>query len=181
MKLKVLQHELACSRAALKAKTSELEDAKKAIQRRNAPIPPVQRAQHLKDADVVDWEPASDAAHAGSIQRSGNANRKRMLRSRSLGPVASTKLALPKDRETSQRRKSMRMPQPSSRSEDLFEIEDVQLAISSCKIDPESAPASERRGHPFLRRSSLGRPLRQARERVTSYKEMPLHVKLRRP
>jgi hypothetical protein len=78
-------------------------------------------------------------------------------------------------------RKSMRIPQPSNRTEDLFEIEDVQLAISSCKIDPESASGSEKPGHQFLRRSSLGRPLRQAKGRVTSYKEMPLHVKLRRP
>ena len=75
----------------------------------------------------------------------------------------------------------MKMPQPSARSEDLFEIEDVQVAIGSCKIDPDTASGSERAGHQFLRRSSLGRPLRQARERVTSYKEMPLHVKLRRP
>ncbi|CAL4917027.1 unnamed protein product [Urochloa decumbens] len=181
-RLKALQHELACSRATLKAKTSELE----AMQRRNMHT---QRTQHLgpdraaqaKDGDVVDPEPALDAMRAGSIQVSGNASRKRMLRSRSLGPVASTKLALPKEKETSQRRKSMRMPQPSARSEDLFEIEDVQLAIGSCKIDPENASGSERQGHQFLRRSSLGRPLRQARERVTSYKEMPLHVKLRRP
>ncbi|CAN6288059.1 unnamed protein product [Urochloa humidicola] len=185
-RLKALQHELACSRAALKVKTSELEDVKKTMQRRNMHT---QRTQHLgpdraaqaKDGDVVNPEPASDATRAGSIQMSGNASRKRMLRSRSLGPVASTKLALPKDKETSQRRKSMRMPQSSTRSEDLFEIEDVQLAIGSCKIDPENASGSEKPGHQFLRRSSLGRPLRQARERVTSYKEMPLHVKLRRP
>ncbi|CAN6304976.1 unnamed protein product [Urochloa humidicola] len=187
-RLKALQHELACSRAALKVKTSELEDVKKAMRRRNMHA---QRPQHLgldraapaqaKDGDVVDPEPASDALHAGSIQMSGNASKKRMLRSRSLGPVASTKLALPKDKETSQRRKSMRMPHPSTRSEDLFEIEDVQLAIGSCKIDPANASGSEKPGHQFLHRSSLGRPLRQARERVTSYKEMPLHVKLRRP
>ncbi|CAN6310913.1 unnamed protein product [Urochloa humidicola] len=176
-RLKTLQHELACSRAALKVKTSELEDVKKAMRRRNMHT---QRPQHLgpdraapaqaKDGDVVDPEPAS-----------GNVSRKRMMRSRSLGPAASTKLALPKDKETSQRRKSMRMPQPSTRSDDLFEIEDVQLAIGSCKIDPGNASGSEKPGHQFLRRSSLGRPLRQARERVTSYKEMPLHVKLRRP
>lgn len=78
-------------------------------------------------------------------------------------------------------RKSMRTPELSSRAEDLFEIEDVQLAIGSCKIDPESASGSEKHGHTFLRRSSLGRPMRQARERVTTYKKMPLHVKLRRP
>ncbi|PWZ56433.1 Shugoshin-1 [Zea mays] len=185
-RLKALQHELACSRASLKAKASELEDVKKTMQRRNAPV---QRTQHLgpdravqtRDGDVVDAEPASDASSARSIQRAGNASRKRVLRSRSLGPTASSKPMLSKDRNASQRRKSMRTPELSSRTEDLFEIEDVQLAIGSCKIDPESASGSEKPGHPFLRRSSLGRPMRQARERVTTYKEMPLHVKLRRP
>ncbi|XP_062200972.1 shugoshin-1-like [Phragmites australis] len=184
-KLKALQHELACSRATLKAKTSELEDAKKAMKRRNA------HPQHLgsdisaqikDDGGVVDPEPASGASHAGSIQMPRNASRKRMLRSRSLGPVASTKLALPKEKETAQRRKSMRIPQPSDRK-DLFELEGVQLAIGSCNIDPKSASGSERPGQApaqFLRRSSLGRPLRQARERVSTYKEVPLNIKLRR-
>uniref|UniRef100_A0A804NRJ8 Uncharacterized protein n=1 Tax=Zea mays TaxID=4577 RepID=A0A804NRJ8_MAIZE len=72
----------------------------------------------------------------------------------SLGPTASAKPVLSKDRDrdTSQRRKSMRSPKLSSHAEDLFEIEDVQLAIGSCKIDPESASGSEKPGHPFLRR-----------------------------
>ncbi|XP_062205399.1 shugoshin-1-like [Phragmites australis] len=93
--------------------------------------------------------------------------------------MASTKLALPQE-ETTQRRKSMRISQPSDRKEDLFELEDVQLPIGSCKIDPESASGSERLGHRCLRRSSLGRPLRQAMERVATYKEVPLNIKLRR-
>ncbi|KAK3157701.1 hypothetical protein QOZ80_2AG0126720 [Eleusine coracana subsp. coracana] len=191
-RLKILQHELVCSRAALKAKTSELEDAKKMLKRRI--VRPQEKTanqtgQHLgsdraaqtKDGDVVDPEPASDATRTGSIQRPGNASRKRMLRSRSLGPGSATKLALPK--ETTQRRKSMRIPQPSDRREDLFELEDVQLAIGGCKIDPECTSDNERPGQTpaqFLRRSSLGRPLRQARERVATYKEVPLNIKLRR-
>jgi hypothetical protein len=77
----------------------------------------------------------------------------------------------------------MRIPQPSDRKADLFELEDVQLAIGGCKIDPERASDNERPGQAsaqFLRRSSLGRPLRQAREKVATYKEVPLNIKLRR-
>jgi hypothetical protein len=77
----------------------------------------------------------------------------------------------------------MRIPQPSDRKAGLFELEDVQLAIGGCKIDPESASDNERPGQAsaqFLRRSSLGRPLRQAREKVATYKEVPLNIKLRR-
>uniref|UniRef100_A0A0A9AWL3 Shugoshin C-terminal domain-containing protein n=1 Tax=Arundo donax TaxID=35708 RepID=A0A0A9AWL3_ARUDO len=190
-KLLVLQHELACSRTVLKAKTSELEEAKRAMKLRERLQQQQQktangtthhlgpeRAAQIKDGGVVNPEPDSDASRALSAKRPGNASRKRMLRSRSLGPGASLTLAPPK--ETTQRRKSMRTPHPSDQREDLFEIQDVQVAIGSCKIDPESASGSERPGHKFLRRSSLGRPLRQARERVATYKEVPLNIKLRR-
>ncbi|KAL6641024.1 hypothetical protein ACP70R_019205 [Stipagrostis hirtigluma subsp. patula] len=193
-RLKALQHELACSRAALKAKTSELEEAKKAMKLRDRQ--PQQktaatgtahhfgcdRAAQVKDGGAADPEPGSDASRASSARRPGNASRKRMLRSRSLGPGASLKLAAPKEKEATQRRKSMRTPDPSERRDDLFELEDVQLAIGGCKIDPESAPGSGRSeaSAQFQRRSSLGRPLRQARDRVNSYKEMPVNVKLRR-
>jgi len=78
-----------------------LQDVKKTMQRRNAPV---QRTQHLgpdraaqtKDGDVVDAEPDSDASRAMSIQRSGNASRKRVLRSRSNNPQSSvTRLSYP--------------------------------------------------------------------------------------
>jgi hypothetical protein len=77
----------------------------------------------------------------------------------------------------------MRIPQSSDHKVDLFELEDVQVAIGGCKIDPESASDNERPGQAsaqFLRRSSLGRPIRLAKERVATYKEVPLNIKLRR-
>lgn len=185
-RLKALQHELASSRAVLKAKSSELEELKKVMKRSRhlqeksanemAQHLASDRAPQIKDGDVVNPEPASDASHAGSIKKPGNASRKRMLRSRSLGPAASTNLAAPKEKESAQRRKSMRTPQPSDHRQDLFEIEDVQLAIGSGK--PGLISGNGRNEIP--RRSSLGRPLRQAKERVTSYKEMPVNIKLRR-
>jgi hypothetical protein len=73
----------------------------------------------------------------------------------------------------------MRTPQPSGRREDLFEIEDVQLAVSSGNDRKETAWGQESSTQ-FPRRSSLGRPLRRATEKVTSYKEMPVNIKLRR-
>jgi hypothetical protein len=75
-----------------------LQDVKKTMQRRNAPV---QRTQHLgpdravqtRDGDVVDAEPASDASSARSIQRAGNASRKRVLRSRCIIITPNPKLA----------------------------------------------------------------------------------------
>uniref|UniRef100_A0A0D3HEC8 Shugoshin C-terminal domain-containing protein n=1 Tax=Oryza barthii TaxID=65489 RepID=A0A0D3HEC8_9ORYZ len=208
-RLKKLQHQLACSRAVITTKTSELEEAKKAVKRnRNLPLPEKappasettqqqqgsDRAAQIKDGDVVNPEPAaaSDASHAASTKKLSNASRKRMQRSRSLGPAATTKLAAaPKEKENVQRRKSMRtpVPQPSEHREDLFEIEDLQLAIGggggggdskAGTSDPPEQAAVAVAAAQFPRRSSLGRPTRRATERVASYKEMPVNIKLRR-
>uniref|UniRef100_A0A0E0ISX0 Shugoshin C-terminal domain-containing protein n=1 Tax=Oryza nivara TaxID=4536 RepID=A0A0E0ISX0_ORYNI len=184
-------------------------EAKKAMKRnRNLPLPEKappasetaqqqqgsDRAAQIKDGDVVNPEPAaaSDASHAASTKKLSNASRKRMQRSRSLGPAATTKLAAaPKEKENVQRRKSMRtpVPQPSEHREDLFEIEDLQLAIGggggggdskAGTSDPPEQAAVAVAAAQFPRRSSLGRPIRRATERVASYKEMPVNIKLRR-
>ncbi|XP_037437478.1 shugoshin-1-like [Triticum dicoccoides] len=193
-RLKLLQHELTCSRAALRVKSSELEEAKKALKssRLQQQKSANETARHLvadraaaaaaqlKDGDA---EPASDASRAASAKKSTcNASRKRLLRSRSLGPaVAPTKLvAASKERESAQRRKSMRTPQPSGRREDLFETEDVQLTAGGGDDRKETSWELDSSVQ-FPRRSSLGRPLRRATEKVTSYKEMPVNIKLRRP
>ncbi|KAE8820157.1 Shugoshin-1 [Hordeum vulgare] len=200
--LKMLQHELTCSRAALKVKSSELEETKKALKssRHQKQKSANETARHLvadrpaaaaqlKDGDA---EPDSDASRATSANKSTcnasankstcNASRKRLLRSRSLGPaVAPTKLvAASNERESAQRRKSMRTPQSGGRREDLFEIEDVQLTAGGGD-DRKGASWELDSSVQFPRRSSLGRPLRRAAEKVTSYKEMPGNIKLRRP
>ncbi|KAF0929782.1 hypothetical protein E2562_025921 [Oryza meyeriana var. granulata] len=187
-RLKALQHELACSRAIISSKTLELEEAKK-VMKRNRMLPEKapasetaqQRQGSDKAADVVNPEPTgSDASHTASAKKLSNTSRKRMQRSRSLGPAASAKMAAPKEKESVQRRKSMRtpVPQPREHREDLFEIEDVQLAIGGGKAG--SADPPEQAAAQFPRRSSLGRPIRRATERVASYKEMPVNIKLRR-
>ncbi|KAG8091822.1 hypothetical protein GUJ93_ZPchr0012g19283 [Zizania palustris] len=117
-RLKALQHELACSRATTKAKSLELEEVNKAMKRsRNltekAAVETVQqqhgcdRASQIKDGGVVNPEPAAaDASsHAASAKKLANGSRKRVLRSRSLGPAASAKMAAaPKETESVQRR-----------------------------------------------------------------------------
>ncbi|CAM0956909.1 unnamed protein product [Alopecurus aequalis] len=187
-RLKSLQHELTCSRAALKVKSSELEEAKKVIkssreqQQKSANEVARQLAADRAPAAQLKDRDAEDALRAASANKPAcNTSRKRLLRSRSLGPaVAPTKtVAASKERESAQRRKSMRTPQPSGRREDLFEIEDVQLAVSSGHDRNETSWGQESSAQ-FPRRSSLGRPLRRATEKVASYKEMPVNIKLRR-
>ncbi|KAF8370212.1 hypothetical protein HHK36_031743 [Tetracentron sinense] len=82
-------------------------------------------------------------------------------------------------------------------TEDLFEIEDAKFPARPLHDSPmhEDGPASlglstrkeEKEGNATprcetqeLRRSSIGRPLRRAAEKVQSYKEIPLNIKMRR-
>ncbi|XP_008812402.2 shugoshin-1-like isoform X1 [Phoenix dactylifera] len=93
-------------------------------------------------------------------------------------------------------------------TEGLFEIEDIKFPIrsltsdpmhedNSAQLEPSSAQPksdaimnpvkvelqeekSSSKDHQGSRRSSLGRPMRRAAEKVNSYKEVPLNVKMRR-
>ena len=79
-------------------------------------------------------------------------------------------------------------------AENLFEIDDVKFAAtqqldtpmhedgptplgSSITMEESCNPRAETQ---ILKRSSIGRPLRKAVEKVQSYKEVPVNVKLRR-
>ncbi|XAR72146.1 hypothetical protein NMG60_11018683 [Bertholletia excelsa] len=77
--------------------------------------------------------------------------------------------------------------------EDLFEIDDVKFPVSSldgdqlqgdtststCLLDEKDDKVG-RGSTDEIRRSSIGRPLRQAAQKVQSYKEIAVNVKMRR-
>ena len=59
--------------------------------------------------------------------------------------------------------------------ENLFELEDaIKLSSSAVNTGESSTLRNE------APRTSFGRPLRRAAEKVQSYKEIPLNVKMRR-
>lgn len=70
--------------------------------------------------------------------------------------------------------------------EDLFELEDITKQI----VDDPNAPLhscsanAEKDGSGVVgqasNRTSIGRPLRKAAEKVQSYKEIPINIKMRR-
>lgn len=77
----------------------------------------------------------------------------------------------------------------------MFEIDDTTLHVSSLRDEKavhkrgpaseESSVKEETKAAPIseaqeIRRSSIGRPSRRAAEKVESYKEIPLNVKMRR-
>lgn len=95
------------------------------------------------------------------------------------------------------RRQSARFKsEEPEQAEDLFEIEDAKFPVSPVVDDLVHDIGRTRSGlsakkedegntsHRFeaqqMRRSSVGRPLRRAAEKVQSYKETPINVKMRR-
>ncbi|XP_008804446.2 shugoshin-1-like [Phoenix dactylifera] len=211
-RLKAMQHELGCMTAALRVKTLELKEATKLYKQHKQLDKKI--SIEFKENKNMMAEFVPDAFHPARYQKTSGANRKRTLRSRSLG-TATVIHPVPAKEKSESRRRSLRRRSSNLKAklceptEELFEIEDikfpirsltgdrmhedisVQLDSSSAKstsdaiLNPVKVEVQEERSSPQdqnqgSRRSSLGRPMRRAVERVSSYKEVPLNVKMRR-
>ncbi|KAL0390569.1 UNVERIFIED_CONTAM: hypothetical protein Scaly_0414000 [Sesamum calycinum] len=76
---------------------------------------------------------------------------------------------------------SSRIRQPEEPAENLFEIDDAKFPVVSPSAEgslAEGSCVSELEAQ--ARRTSISRPLRKAAEKVQSYKERPINVKMRR-
>ncbi|XP_058107873.1 SHUGOSHIN 1-like [Magnolia sinica] len=182
-RLKGLQHELGCTMAALKAKNLQLEEKNKPCQKIG-----------IKE-EPLNLEEVEEAAK-GEI----NSNRRRQ--SRRTSSSHHTQQVAVKDKVNNKRiclrrRSSACKSEQPKPMEDLFEIEDAKfpvhpledsmhedchISLDSCKpgIEKEKGNSTPQHQLQELRRSSIGRPLRKAAEKVNTYKEMPLNVKVRR-
>ncbi|CAL0321216.1 unnamed protein product [Lupinus luteus] len=117
---------------------------------------------------------------------------------KSSGPTNSEQIRAKKNIEkkrNSFRRQSARFkPENVEPTEDSFEIDDAKFVISrlcddmSEKSDPTTSSLTSGeennacKSDPWeIRRSSVGRPMRQSVVKIQSYKEVPLNVKMRRP
>ncbi|KAL5765685.1 hypothetical protein ACOSP7_016302 [Xanthoceras sorbifolium] len=119
-------------------------------------------------------------------------NRRRSTRSKSTGPSTAHRQSAEKDKvETKRhclRRQSARFhSQEREPAENLFEVEDTKLPATTLPgDDPMHEDVSTPAGSSIAnetqvsQRSSMGRPLRRASEKVQSYREAPLNVKMRR-
>ncbi|XP_010267237.1 PREDICTED: shugoshin-1-like isoform X3 [Nelumbo nucifera] len=182
-RLKAMQHELGCKEALLKAKNSELEY--KTCQKTSNEESTVKRA-----------EAAEESLQDKDDNKTSNPTRRRQSRIQSAGPAGTQVASKEKDDNKSRlclRRQSTRFRQLEP-TEDLFEIEDVKFPVHPLLDDqihddipissnsPTTKEEAERKSAPKeeLRRSSVGRPLRRAVEKVQSYKERPVKIKLRR-
>nr|XP_009415638.1 PREDICTED: shugoshin-1-like isoform X3 [Musa acuminata subsp. malaccensis] len=181
-RLKALQHELGCTRAALKLKTSELEEG------------------------GTNHGEVAAGAFTTTDKKTSNLNRKCKLKAQCSATLTHQ---VPSEEKVDGRRLSLRRrsinltPESYQPVESLRTIEDVKVPVQSIgessdeniSIQLDSANGSmiqvkneeeDLSGSPKLvneelqRRSSFGRPLRKAAEKVSSYKEMSLKSKMRR-
>ncbi|RVW17523.1 SHUGOSHIN 2 [Vitis vinifera] len=182
-KMKAVQHELICKEALLKANNLELEGKAKMNCQKTG-------IQEVEDKAGESLPKAHDA------NRLCKANRRRPARSQSMG--SSTAYQQVEEKETVEtkrhcsRRQSCRFKsQQREPNGDLFEIEDAKLPVGWHEggLAPSNSPIKKEEGDESCvekheargsQRSSIGRPLRRAAEKVQSYKEAPLNTKMRR-
>ncbi|XP_076902263.1 uncharacterized protein LOC143556944 [Bidens hawaiensis] len=169
-KLKELEHQLACKDALLKAMSSELQ---------------VKREMHDRKCESKDDENA--------LTSQQNASRRiRPGRSRSISQLTTVEASekeLVENKRPRVRRQSARfMSQEHEPDENLFEIKDLIKIVEDCgttskvSVEQNDKCGSKMQPEPqYSQRMSFGRPSRRAAEKVQSYKEVPLNIKMRRP
>ncbi|KAH9700363.1 Shugoshin [Citrus sinensis] len=173
IKVKALQHELVCKDALIKAKSIVKEEGEKVIE--------------------------ECVPKANENVKTCERNRRRSTRCKSMGPSTTRQKVAEKENVENKRRCVRRQSarfksQERAPTENLFEIEDSKLPATQPLDDPMhednsiqagSSTANEefsssRNEARLSQRSSMGRPSRKAAEKVQSYKELPLKVKMRR-
>ncbi|CAI9774589.1 unnamed protein product [Fraxinus pennsylvanica] len=178
-RVKTLQHELVCKEALLKAKNLELKGSGEVNAEKNG------LQLETKEHEMVDME-----AGTNEDSKPGNGSRRRRpSRSRSSGQSTSSQQVEEKESMKTKRLCLRRQSAATYRiqhqepAENLFEMEYDTFPVAGplnnpARADGSYSPPSSEVQEP--RRTSIGRPLRSAVEKVESYKERPINIKMRR-
>ncbi|XP_045827873.1 shugoshin-1-like isoform X1 [Trifolium pratense] len=190
-KIKTLQHEILWRAALINGKTFNMQEKVEIDSEKNASLSQL-KVEDEKEAKEEDEKEAHPSPITSNDEKQCCLNRRR-IRSRSTGSSTastSTKNTGKEKVKDNRRRRSLRRHSATSKVhqheplENLFEIEDAQYAITQSDKPISSSAKTERRENSCLRneapRHSFGRPLRRAAEKIPSYKEIPLNVKMRR-
>lgn len=185
-KVKALQHELVCKDALIKAKSIVKER---------------KTYSNCENTASQDGEKVIEECvpKANENVKTCERNRRRSTRCKSMGPSTTRQKVAEKENVENKRRCVRRQSarfksQERAPTENLFEIEDSKLPATQPLDDPMhednsiqagSSTANEefsssRNEARLSQRSSMGRPSRKAAEKVQSYKELPLKVKMRK-
>ncbi|KAB1226783.1 Shugoshin-1 [Morella rubra] len=189
-RVKALQHELLCKDTLLKTKNMDPE--------RKTELNYEKTGFQPKEGEVT---VGIDSHVVNSEEKAHTCNRRRTARSRSMGPSTTHQKVVDKEKVENKRR-CLRRQSARFKSyereptQNLFEIEDATHPVSQsleCSMHEDPVPLDssiiiEEEGENFaprneahlLQRSSIGRPVRKAVEKVESYREAPLKIKMRR-
>ncbi|XP_028125461.1 shugoshin-1-like isoform X2 [Camellia sinensis] len=183
-KLKALQHDNVCKDALLKSKNLELGGKAKTNSQKNCSQEGEEAVDELTSNDNSKLCEGQRRRPTRSQCKFGSSN--------TMGPSTTSKQVAEKETSESKRRCLRRQSarfryQQHEPNEDLFEIEDAKFLLAPTPFgspirkeenDENWAPAgSDARES---QRTSLGRPMRRAVQKVQSYKETPLNIKMRR-
>ncbi|KAK0603746.1 hypothetical protein LWI29_008183 [Acer saccharum] len=196
IRLKALQHELVCKDALLKAKNMEKEGkmdmncANTGSQGKGDMICENTGSQVSKEEEKV----AAECLHNATDNDKPCTRSRRRATSKSMGPSTTHRQAAEKEKIENKRRCLRRQsarfqPQEREPAENFFEIEDTKLLDTLPPNDPMHEDVSTQAGSSVAnketcstrsetqvsKRSSIGRPLRRAAEKVQSYKEVRLN------
>ncbi|XP_071696441.1 uncharacterized protein [Rutidosis leptorrhynchoides] len=156
-KLKTLQHQLNCKDAMLKTIKKEHQDNGNVDKEQ----PTVSKNMHSRRSQSI-------ASFKTTVQRASEKetfeNKRRCVRRQS-ARFASEEQHEPKE-------------------ENLFEIEDLKIhedGPTARTIEQKVIKSGTKLDPRELHRTSLGRPSRRAAEKIQSYKETPVNIKMRRP
>ncbi|KAK6933436.1 Shugoshin, C-terminal [Dillenia turbinata] len=191
-RLKALQHELGCKNSLLNLRNLESEE-----KRKNTCL--------QTETDNVDVEEKCEEAKEPSVKleldkRPCDTSRRLKAKSKSLGDSIVRQVQSGEKIDNKRPclgRQSARFKCKNEPAEDLFEIDDTAFpSTTHCnhKLNESLSPSlgsylknEEKEEHGIssddtqdIRRSSIGRPLRQAAGKVKSYKEISLKIKMRR-
>ncbi|MFS8005049.1 putative shugoshin [Helianthus anomalus] len=180
-KLKELQHQLACKDALLKTMNSEFQ-VKREMNEQKCESK-VKRETNDQKCESKDGEKA--------LTNQQNASRRiRPGRSRSISQLttgAESEKDIVENKRQRVRTQSARFTsQEHEADENLFEIKDLKLhddygPTLKVNVEQENDKCGSKSEPQNSQRMSFGRPSRRAAEKVQSYKEVPLNIKMRRP
>ncbi|KAL5169851.1 Shugoshin-1 [Glycine soja] len=173
-RIKTLQHEILWRAALIKGKTVDVQE-KVEIEGEKNPTALSQLQEGDKKAGVPSPKASNDEQH--------KCMNRRRIRSKSTGSSTASKNTN-KDKVKDNRRRLRRhsttfKTHEHEPLENLFELEDATyLVTQSPTSKTERGKSSASRNE--ATRCSFGRPLRRAVQKVHSYKEIPVNVKMRR-
>ncbi|KAL3828500.1 hypothetical protein ACJIZ3_017302 [Penstemon smallii] len=153
----------------------------------------IEDEEPTKESAVVAYEPeCEEESKPCNAMRRGRPSRSQSLGSSMVSqPHTENEPAVSKRRCVRRRSTSSRIEDEEEPTENLFEIDEAKfpihedglsnlLPLSNKKLLTDGNSGSKY-GFEESRRMSTGRPLRKAAEKIQSYKEKPVNVKMRRP